>query len=132
MDEALSKVLVRLDEIADALARQRDEWRQWRTGHDAVLADLRRRVDEMEDARRLAAQKSMSVCEAARYSGVEPATVRRWLADGRLRGTKKGGVRQSRWRIRRQELDAFLERATNSPRSSVLMTSTTTPPAAEV
>lgn len=115
VDDALSKVLTRLDEIADALAQQQDESRRWRTAQDAAIADLHRRVKEMETARQLAGRKTMSVPQAAVYAGVEPATMRRWLANGKLKGAKAGDLKQSRWRIRRQDLDALLERVTNAP-----------------
>ncbi len=45
--------------------------------------------------------------EAARILKVSPQTVRRWLRDGSIKGTKVGGGKL--WRISQATIDNFLE-----------------------
>lgn len=51
-------------------------------------------------------------------------TVCNWLVAGRLRGTRPGGVR---WLIARDDLNAFLQAASNAPAPSGEFPSTETP-----
>jgi excisionase family DNA binding protein len=47
----------------------------------------------------------LTVEEAAAKVKVKPLTIREWLRLGKLRGVKAGRL----WRIRPQDLDAFLQ-----------------------
>ena len=88
---------------------------------DATLGLHRHMVENIEAGLALQGKKTLSVAEAARYAGVKPATVRKWLRlkVGKLKGTKTGTTKQARWRIAVSDLDRFLERMTNLPKSSV-------------
>jgi excisionase family DNA binding protein len=58
----------------------------------------------------------LTVPETAARLRVTPATVRRWLREGRVRGTSMGSDRAG-WRIRESEVERVLEegpRATES------------------
>lgn len=106
--------------LAD-LERREAEWRQWRIEQDqrdrrqyAAIQELTTLVKELRTAITLQARKTLKVVEAAQYAEVEPATIRRWLADGRLKGRKVGNRQQSPWRIRRKDLDECLERNANT------------------
>ena len=62
---------------------------------------------------RLKDRKTLSIPKAARRAGVEPATVLKWLESGKLKGTKSGTRKQSRWRIAVRAFDILLERNVN-------------------
>lgn len=122
MDEMLGAVAEKLERIEASLREYRDDSVRWRKTQEyrnnlrnASIAKIGDALEGVEISLAARQRKTLSVPEAARYANVKQATVRRWLADGQLKGTKVGGVKQSRWRIRRHDLDAFLERATNSP-----------------
>lgn len=48
---------------------------------------------------------TLTVSQFARALGVTPKTVRRWLYDGKIRGSKPAGGQQDLWRIPRSELE---------------------------
>ena len=77
------------------------------------IAALKETVAGLAESLRLKDRRTLSVAEAARYAGVEPATIRRWLFDGKLKGVKRGGQQQSHWTVRRRDLDILLERNVN-------------------
>ena len=55
----------------------------------------------------------LTVAEVAARLRVPPATVRRWLREGRLRGAMLGGTKLG-YRIARRDLDNFIERGYGS------------------
>lgn len=84
-------------------------------GRNESLKAVQESIANIETALAMQGRKKLTVPEAARHARKKASTIRRWLADGRLKATKVGDKKQSRWYIRRQDLDAFLERNTNSP-----------------
>ncbi len=54
-------------------------------------------------------ERYLTVEQAAEVLQVQPHTIRRWLRDGRLVGSRLGGNRAG-WRIRESEIDAFVRR----------------------
>lgn len=48
---------------------------------------------------------TLTVAQFARAIGVTPKTVRRWLYDKKIRGSKPSGLQQDLWRIPRSELE---------------------------
>jgi excisionase family DNA binding protein len=46
-----------------------------------------------------------SVDDVAREFDVYPETVKRWIRSGRLKASKPGGMRNSKWLIHQQEVD---------------------------
>jgi excisionase family DNA binding protein len=61
----------------------------------------------------------LTVDEVAEALKVRPEAVRRWLRSGRLRGFRPGG-KKTGWRIRRSDLDQFIESTANVDRTSVI------------
>jgi excisionase family DNA binding protein len=53
----------------------------------------------------------LTVQEVATYLRMNPATIRKWLREGRLRGISFGGP--AGWRIRREELERFIREQEN-------------------
>jgi excisionase family DNA binding protein len=49
----------------------------------------------------------LTIEEAAALIKIKPATLRLWLREGRMKGYRAG----ARWRIRREDLEAYLARA---------------------
>jgi excisionase family DNA binding protein len=49
----------------------------------------------------------LTVQQVAEYLQLNPATVRKWLREGRLAGIHFGGV--AGWRIRREDLQRFID-----------------------
>jgi len=80
---------------------------------NAEVAKLHDKVDGLAELLRLKDRKALTVAEAARYAGVEPATVRGWLDDGKVQGSKLGQKRQSQWRVNLRSLLRHLERNNN-------------------
>lgn len=64
----------------------------------------------------------LRVADVAAKLKVHPETVRDWLRQGRLRGSRLGGDRAG-WRIAESEVERFLQAGTTDP--------TTTQPAGE-
>ncbi len=60
----------------------------------------RKDVDAMND-------QALTPDEAARILKVSPQTVRRWLRDGSIKGTKVGGGKL--WRISQTTIESYLE-----------------------
>lgn len=56
----------------------------------------------------------LTVAEVAKAVRASPATVRRWLREGRLHGLLPGGDRLG-YRIRESEVNRFLTRAGDRP-----------------
>lgn len=52
--------------------------------------------------------------EAAERLAVSPKSVRKWLAQGKLKGARAGRL----WRIREQDLEAFLDPALRAPETT--------------
>lgn len=50
----------------------------------------------------------LTIPEVARRLRISEWTVRRWLREGRLKGFRIGGTRAG-WRVREEDLEAFLE-----------------------
>jgi excisionase family DNA binding protein len=65
----------------------------------------------------MAEEKLLTVRQAAERLSVHAETIRRWLAAGRLHGTKLGGG-PAGWRIRESELDRFLEQGAPTEREA--------------
>jgi excisionase family DNA binding protein len=65
----------------------------------------RKDVDAMND-------QALTPDEAARILKVSPQTVRRWLRDGSIKGTKVGGGKL--WRISQTTIEGYLK-AGNGP-----------------
>lgn len=79
----------------------------------AALDKIWTELKKLTEAVMLKDRKIFTVAEAAKYADVQPGTVRRWLETGALKGTKVSNHKQARWRIRRRDLDVFLERNVN-------------------
>ena len=60
------------------------------------------------------ADEVLRVAEVAARLQVTPETVKLWLRAGTLRGFRLGGDRAG-WRIRAEDLEAFMERRMNVP-----------------
>ena len=97
----------RLAELANRITGQYERLSRQVAAQTETVAGL-------AEGLRLKDRRSLTLPEAARHAGKEPATIRRWLAAGKLRGTKDGDRKQSRWRIAVRDLDRFLERMNNS------------------
>ena len=80
---------------------------------NTTIATLQSDVGELAETMRLKDRKRLTVAEAARRADVEPATVRKWLESGELKGTKTGNKKQSQWRIGARDLERFLDRNVN-------------------
>lgn len=52
-------------------------------------------------------ERLLTVPEVADQLRVTPDTVRRWLAEGKMKGAKFGGDRAG-WRVRPSELERFI------------------------
>jgi len=52
----------------------------------------------------------LRVAEIARGLGVDADTVYRWISSGELAAINLGSAACPRWRVRRRDLDALLER----------------------
>ena len=84
---------------------------------ERVLADMLgpiveatvRRVVREELARRPGADEYLSIARAAQVADVAPATVRDWIAQGKLRRYQAG----RELRVRRAELDQFMAEHTD-------------------
>jgi excisionase family DNA binding protein len=61
-------------------------------------------------------EDALSLSEVARQLRVNPATVRLWVSQGRLRAHKAGASERSRWWVRPEDLEAMLE-ARRNPRA---------------
>lgn len=107
----------RVEKITTLLEQHHAEWQQWAETHttNSAHSDISSAVADLTESLRLKDRRTISVPEAARRAGVKDATVRKWLDSGKLKGTKNGGSRQSRWRINVRDLDRFLERINNAP-----------------
>jgi excisionase family DNA binding protein len=57
-------------------------------------------------------ERLLTVGDVASHVGVNIETVRRWLRAGALRGIRLGT--KAGWRIRRRDLDAYLEQRASS------------------
>jgi len=113
--------LTRLDELLDDIRAEADA----RPGARDPLTGVRRLLEEklasaadalaerVEQALALQSRRTLTVAEAARVAAVKPLTVRRWLEAGRLRGAKMGDSKQAQWRIRRRDLERFLDHYVN-------------------
>ena len=122
MDGKLDLMAQKMEQLESTLKEYQDNNIRWQQAQEernwlrnTSIAHIRDTLDGVEASLNARQRKTLSVPEAARSAKVKNATVRRWLADGRLKGAKVGDNKQSHWRIRRQDLDAFLERVTNSP-----------------
>jgi len=80
---------------------------------NSAVATLQDSLNAFAETARLKDRKTLTVPEAAKYADVEPATIRRWLSDGKLKGVKRGDQKQSQWIVRRRDLDILLERNVN-------------------
>jgi len=58
--------------------------------------------------------KLLKTRDVADRCGVSPRTVALWLRDGKLKGVKLNGFS---WRVKTEDLDAFLEEEANSVQS---------------
>ncbi len=58
----------------------------------------------------MADEAMLTVADVAARLKVPPATVRRWLRDGRLRGVRLGGTKLG-YRIRASDLERFIQDA---------------------
>ena len=58
----------------------------------------------------MAGEEMLTVADVAERLKVPPATVRRWLRDGRLRGVRLGGTKLG-YRVRASDLEQFLQDA---------------------
>lgn len=100
-DSALALALREL--LADAIA---DSLRD-----PQVLEELRAVVREELEAREARTpagdDRLMTVADAARYAGVQAATVREWLRGGKLAAVRVG----RQWRLRRADLERYLSDA---------------------
>jgi excisionase family DNA binding protein len=72
------------------------------------MEDLRRSIEALKDSIRAVQGEPpaeyLGADEAAKVAGVQPQTVRRWVARGQLRGHRAGRL----VRVRADELRAFL------------------------
>ncbi len=59
-------------------------------------------------------ERDLTVKEVAERLGTHQETVRRWLQSGRLRGYRPGGDKLG-WRVRRDDLEAYIAQRTNAP-----------------
>jgi len=91
------------------------------------IAALKNTVLDLGESMRLKDRKTLSVAEAARRADVKPATVRKWLESGELKGTKTGARKQSRWRIAVRDLNRFLERNNNTSEQAAQSVSVAAP-----
>jgi len=60
-------------------------------------------------------REMLTVLQVAAYLQVHQESVRRWLREGQLRGINLGG--RGGWRIRRDELERFIEELEQGGRS---------------
>lgn len=87
-------------------------------GAGAIVASLRRletRLARVENQVRslrhdLGSPRFLTVADAAQLLHRSPHTIRRWLRDGTLEGTKAKDSDKGRWLIEKKEVEAFLER----------------------
>lgn len=107
----------RVEKITTLLEQHHTEWQQWTETYatNGINSDISCAVADLTESLRLKDRRALTVPEAARHAGVKPATVRKWLNTGKLKGIKKDGARQSRWRVGVRDLDHFLERVNNNP-----------------
>ena len=56
------------------------------------------------------ADELLTVPEVAAMLRLDEQTVRKWLREGTLPGFRLGNNRKAGWRVRRSELDDYLER----------------------
>ncbi len=56
---------------------------------------------------RVEGREMLTVPQVAAYLQVHPESVRRWLREGRMRGINLSG--KGGWRVRRDELERFIE-----------------------
>ena len=83
-------------------------------GTTQELKTIQNSIANLEDLTATHGRKNLTVREAALRARVKPATVRKWLDDGLIEGTKTGPKQQNQWRIERRHLDYFLERNNNA------------------
>lgn len=109
------------------IRNQNERLIQMMAEQNAEITTLKGTVVDLQESLRLKDRKTLTAPEAARYAGVKPTTVRRWLESGRLKGTKRGEQQQSHWIVRRHDLDRFLERVNNTPASAGQSIATSSP-----
>jgi excisionase family DNA binding protein len=76
-----------------------------------ILESIDERLGRVEKALRRAplAKGYLSVNEAAEALGTHPNTIRRWIAQGKIRAEKFGDEKQSRVRIPRSEIEKLMK-----------------------
>lgn len=58
-------------------------------------------------------EDALSLSEVARQLRVNPATVRLWVSQGRLRAYKAGASPRSKWWVKPEDLEAMLDERRN-------------------
>ena len=120
VDGAIEKLTSQIEAQRAEMERFQADFLAWQqiqaernAQQNAILDTMKEMMSNMAESLRLKVRKTLSVAEAAKYANQAPATIRRWLADGKLKGVKRGDQKQSRWGVRRRDLDVLLERNVN-------------------
>ena len=70
---------------------------------------------------------ALSLSDVARQLRVNPATVRLWVSQGRLRAYKAGASERSRWWVKPEDLQTMLEQRRNPRAADDIVASDYTP-----
>lgn len=102
---------------ADTIRRMFPPMNNHSTAEQTLLAVVEQKLSDgfsrIERMLSLKEKRILSVSEAASLLNVKPLTVRRWLEDGKLKGTKSGEHKQAKWFVKKVDIERFLDAYVN-------------------